>query len=407
MRCEPESQELLAFCLKKIKGLSKVKMVNAGFIWTEPHSKRIKVKLTVQKEVQAGAVLETTFVVEYIIKNQQCDDCKKNWTPHKWTAVVQVRQKVDHKRTMMYLEQIILRNNMHTKTIKIKEQPNGIDFYFATKLGAVMLSDFIHAQIISHAKQSSQLISSDYTSNDPNLTTTFNVELAAICREDLVYIPRKLQKELGGAFALCLVQRVTSMVQLLDVASLKSYTIDENCYWNNTIETVCSKKQMSEFVVISIDPFKKPAATGADKSAAADEDYCIANVELQRLVDFGENDNRLLTRTHLGNVLKVDDHVLGYDMSSINATMMEYVEGEIPDVVIVKKHYTKPKQKRSFRLKQLDMEKEEKEKKAGGRHPSKRQEEKDVCDMFEPRIVEGLRGVPRGGGGRPRAAFQD
>ena len=38
-------------CLKKLKGLSKVHLVDAGFVWTEPHSKRVKVKLTIQKEV--------------------------------------------------------------------------------------------------------------------------------------------------------------------------------------------------------------------------------------------------------------------------------------------------------------------------------------------------------------------
>ena len=27
-------------------------LVDAGFIWTEPHSKRVKVKLTIQKEVR-------------------------------------------------------------------------------------------------------------------------------------------------------------------------------------------------------------------------------------------------------------------------------------------------------------------------------------------------------------------
>ncbi len=48
MRAEAESKELLTFCIKKIKGLSKVKLVDAGFIWTEPHSKRLKVKLTIQ-----------------------------------------------------------------------------------------------------------------------------------------------------------------------------------------------------------------------------------------------------------------------------------------------------------------------------------------------------------------------
>lgn len=49
--CALESRELLAICLKKLKGLNKVHLVDAGFVWTEPHSKRVKVKLTVQKEV--------------------------------------------------------------------------------------------------------------------------------------------------------------------------------------------------------------------------------------------------------------------------------------------------------------------------------------------------------------------
>lgn len=49
--CEMESRELLAICLRKLKGLAKVRLIDAGFIWTEPHSKRLRVKLTIQKEV--------------------------------------------------------------------------------------------------------------------------------------------------------------------------------------------------------------------------------------------------------------------------------------------------------------------------------------------------------------------
>lgn len=55
--CELESAELLAICLKNIKGLKQVKLLDASFIWTEPHSRRIKVKLTVQKEVQVNTLL--------------------------------------------------------------------------------------------------------------------------------------------------------------------------------------------------------------------------------------------------------------------------------------------------------------------------------------------------------------
>merc|ERR1719471_395353 len=52
VQCELESRQLLGVCLKKIKGLKQVKLVDAGFIWTEPHSMRVKLKVTIQKEVK-------------------------------------------------------------------------------------------------------------------------------------------------------------------------------------------------------------------------------------------------------------------------------------------------------------------------------------------------------------------
>ena len=103
-----ESRELLAICLKKITGLSKVKLVDAGWIWTEPHCKRLKIKLTVQKEVFRGTILQQSFVVLFVIRNQQCDSCQAMYCNQSWKAVVQVRQKVEHKRTFYFLEQLIL-----------------------------------------------------------------------------------------------------------------------------------------------------------------------------------------------------------------------------------------------------------------------------------------------------------
>ncbi len=55
--CELETPELLALCLKNIKNLKKVKLIDSNFIWTEAHSRRIKLKLTVQKEVLNGTLL--------------------------------------------------------------------------------------------------------------------------------------------------------------------------------------------------------------------------------------------------------------------------------------------------------------------------------------------------------------
>ena len=67
---ELESPALLSHCLKQIKGLTKkFRLVDAGFIWTEPHSRRLKVKLTVQKEVMGNTMLQKEVVIEFVIHN--------------------------------------------------------------------------------------------------------------------------------------------------------------------------------------------------------------------------------------------------------------------------------------------------------------------------------------------------
>jgi NMD protein affecting ribosome stability and mRNA decay len=93
--CDLESKELLALCLKKVTGLQKVRLVDAGFVYTEPHSRRLKVKLTIQKEIESGAKLQQSFIVEYTLQNQQCDVCQRSYTNNTWGTCVQLRQKVN------------------------------------------------------------------------------------------------------------------------------------------------------------------------------------------------------------------------------------------------------------------------------------------------------------------------
>lgn len=109
----------MAACLRKIPGLNKVKLVDAVWIWTEPHSMRLKIKLTVQKEITNGAILQQAVVVEFVIRNQQCKDCEKSYAQGVWHAVAQVRQRVPHKRTFLYLEQVMLKYNAHSDCINI------------------------------------------------------------------------------------------------------------------------------------------------------------------------------------------------------------------------------------------------------------------------------------------------
>ncbi len=114
-----ESKELLAACLRKIPGLNKVKLVDAVWIWTEPHSMRLKIKVTVQKEVINGAILQQAAVIEFIVRNQQCKDCERSYAEGGWHGLVQIRQRVPHKRTFFYLEQVLLKHQAHSECMNI------------------------------------------------------------------------------------------------------------------------------------------------------------------------------------------------------------------------------------------------------------------------------------------------
>ncbi len=125
-----ESRKLLGICLKRVKGLNKLNLTDAGFIWTEPHSKKIKVKLTVQKDVN-GAVLQQTTMIEFQVVNQICEDCQRVEAKDYWKCVVQVRQRAKHKKTFYYLEQLILKLNAHQKTVSIKQTPGLFQVIFS------------------------------------------------------------------------------------------------------------------------------------------------------------------------------------------------------------------------------------------------------------------------------------
>ena len=121
--CALESRELMALCLKKLKsGLSGVRLVDASFLWTEPHSKRLKVKLVVQGEVAegAGVVMQQTVPVEFVVQGQMCDECRRVEAKDTWNASVQVRQKTQQRKTLYYLEQLLIKYQATREVSSIK-----------------------------------------------------------------------------------------------------------------------------------------------------------------------------------------------------------------------------------------------------------------------------------------------
>ncbi|KAF2139280.1 uncharacterized protein K452DRAFT_254544 [Aplosporella prunicola CBS 121167] len=352
----PESRELLALCLRKLRGLNKVRIIDASFIWTEPHSRRVKVKITIQQEAFQGTILQQTFEVEYVVANQQCPDCAKSYTHNTWRACVQVRQKVPHKRTFLYLEQLILKHSAHRDTINIKETHEGIDFFFAARNSAEKFVDFLKSVVPVNSKKSQELISMDVHTSVKSYKFSFSVEIVPICKDDLVVLPIKMAKQLGNIAPLTLCNRVGTAIQVMDVQTLQTADISPDVYWRVPFTPLADVTELAEFIVLDIQPL------GQTKGR-----YLLAEAEVARASDMGVNDKTYFCRTHLGGLLHPGDSVLGYHLegTNFNNTLYDELENSkykstIPDVVLVKKHYErKKKNKRNWKVKRMAKEESE------------------------------------------------
>ena len=213
---EPESKELLALLLRKPRGLAAARLADASFIWTEPHSRRLKLKVTIQKEVVSGAVLQQQFTVEFILSNKQCTGCQRREAKDTWVAVLQMRQKVPHKRTFLWIEQLILKHRAHADTTNVVEMRDGLDFYFDQRAHAEKLVSFLQSVAPVRCKHSKQLISTDTHTGKGRHKFTYAVEVLPICRDDLVYLPRATANSLSQLPRLALCHKVSNVLHLMD-----------------------------------------------------------------------------------------------------------------------------------------------------------------------------------------------
>ncbi|EGW34120.1 nonsense-mediated mRNA decay protein 3 [Spathaspora passalidarum NRRL Y-27907] len=341
IRAELESRELLALCLRRLKGLNKVRLVDASFIWTEPHSRRIRVKLTVQGEAMANTIVQQTFEVEYVVIAMQCPDCAKSYTTNTWRAAVQIRQKVPHKRTFLYLEQLILKHNAHVDTISIQESKDGLDFFYSQKNHAAKMLDFLSAVAPVKAKKSEELVSTDIHSGSSQYKFSFSVEIAPICRDDLVVLPKKLAHSLGNISRLVLCSKVTNSIQFIDPNTLQIADLSPSIYYRSPFPSLLDATQLVEFIVLDVEP------TGDIRGK-----HVLADIEVSRAADMGVNDQSFYVRTHLGGILHPGDSCMGYYLTNtnFNSDLWDTLDSDnIPEVVIVKKHYARKNKKNKYR----------------------------------------------------------
>ncbi|KAL1560675.1 60S ribosomal export protein NMD3-like [Salvia divinorum] len=365
---ELESKKLLSFCIRRLKNLNKVRLVNAEFVWTEPHSKRIKVKLKVRKEVLNGALLEQSYTVEYVVQDQMCETCSRaQVNPNQWVAVVQLRQHVTHRRTFFYLEQLILKQDAAKSAIRVRQMDQGIDFFFNNRSHALKFVEFLGKYVPIRTRSDKQLISHDPKSNSYNYNYTFSVEISPICREDLICLPPKVAASLGNPGPLVICNKVSSSISLLDPFTLRQSFLDADQYWRSNFKALMSSRQLVEYIVLDVEAISSEVNVGGSRCLLAD-------AQIARVSDFGKNDTIFNVRTHLGHILNAGDYALGYDLCNTNSNDIEldkYKGLVLPEVILIKKSYEEKRQKkrgkpRTWKLRSLNMDIDSAAKGGGG-----------------------------------------
>jgi len=339
------SSQLLGICLKKLQNIKNTKILDAAFIWTEPHSKKIKLQCSIQKEVFVKVILEKKITCEFIVEGKQCDQCASSYTEHTWQSVVQVRQRVKHKKTFIHLEQLMIKYNVAHKCIGIKYQRDGLDFFFENNSSAQHFVTFFRETVPIKIKESRRLVTHDPKNNQYHYKHSFFIEICPICRYDLVILRAKSDNFIKDWSSCLLCENVTNYIHLLDVSTLELLLLDANMYFNKSFNSVAVYSQAINFFVLNNSPLRNRKGQQIISGK-----YALCSLELILEDDLlqGFLDNTIDCRSHLGNLIKEGDTVAGYHLRSISRIQDFYsLKLKMPNVVIVKKIFKRRRRKKT------------------------------------------------------------
>jgi nonsense-mediated mRNA decay protein 3 len=210
------------------------------------------------------------------------------------------------------------------------------------------------------------LLSKDTHSNTANYKFTYSVEIAPICKDDLVCLPASIARSLGNIAQLVVCTRVGNSLHFTDPATLQLAELSSAAYWRQPFGSLGVSGDLVEFTVLDAEPSGPPRG----KFVLADAQVALANAFLASAADdamdgSGMDDGIYHTRTHMGALLQAGDTALGYHLTRANFNSDDFATlspGRVPDVVLVRKTYPNRRKKtkpRQWRLRSMAKEAEE------------------------------------------------
>ena len=103
------------------------------------------------------------------------------------------------------------------------------------------------------------------------------IELAPVCKDDLVILPKYLAKDLGGIGPMVLVYKISKFIHILDIMSMQTYEIDPAAYWKHPFKALLTRDRLSEFIVLGVEHIE----TNMNNSRAAiKQHFKLSRVEI-------------------------------------------------------------------------------------------------------------------------------
>lgn len=292
---EWNSKELLAMLLSRVKELKEATLLNSKFIFTEENSKKIQIEVQIEQFIENNKI-RGTVKIQFKRHNKQCPDCQNLEANNFWNSVVQLRHKMNSKRTLLFVEQMCKKHRMYDNTIDVKKVKGGYDFYFSEKNNARKFVRFIESIIGCKVTESSQLLSLDTKSNKTKNKNTFSVSVFPFQKDDLILLSDKMAKSKNISKYL-VVHKISTKLQLVDPVSCKVLDIPSYFYFNNMndFQVVMGSKYLSKMTVISVEKNKFINS------------FQSADIEITK--DYNEI---IHLRTHIGK--NIGEEILGYDI---------------------------------------------------------------------------------------------
>ena len=219
----------------------------------------------------------------------------------------------------------------------------------------------------SQVKSSKKLIGTDDKSNVSNYKYTNLVEICTLCKDDLLFLPKKMATHIGNISRLVLVKNISNVIHVIDPLTGQIGNIESDAYWRDPFRPVvtAARTRLTRYVILGKDPVHLER-NKSKRNVSKKQRTKLAMITAAREVDLGMNDSQLEDCSHLGYLMKSGDVCLGYDLTECQVVDDDAdaarTAGKFPNMVFVRKLYggvvtgeSDAAKKRLFQLQRLDI----------------------------------------------------